>query len=52
MYDYVTKLYDATGKELTATEAKTAGGNVYADAEQKEDATAAIDTIAAAIQMY
>ena len=34
-YAYITKMYDGTGKALTAEEAKAATGNVYADANQK-----------------
>ena len=33
-YAYVTKMYDDTGKELSAAEAKAAQGNVYADKEK------------------
>ena len=32
-YAYVTKMYDNTGKELSAAEAKAAGGDVFADKE-------------------
>ena len=32
-YAYVTKMYDNTGKELSAAEAKAAAGNVFADKE-------------------
>ena len=38
-YGYVTKLYDANGKALTADEAKAAAGNVYADADQTLEVT-------------
>ena len=34
-YAYVTKMYDDTGKELSAAEAKAAGGDVFADKEHK-----------------
>ena len=33
-YAYVTKMYDDTGKELSAAEAKAAQGDVYADKEK------------------
>ena len=33
-YAYVTKMYDDTGKELSAAEAKNAQGDVYADKEK------------------